>query len=141
MPTSLGVEECKPGHVQVVIEKKCCWGCRSCNDFAIIATYNITARCHDCHPTHWPNENFTKCLPIEPTFPHMHDIMFKLSGTAAGLGLILVILACVGLHRYSEHSLIKASRRQLCWINLIGLDFSVLLFSVVMISDLLSVST
>ena len=121
MPTSLCVEECKPGHIQVPIEKKCCWGCQRCNDFAIVITDNITARCHDCHPTHWPNENFTKCLPIEPAFPYMHDIVFKLSGTAAGLGLILVILTCVGLHRYSEHSLIRASSRQLCWINLIGL--------------------
>ena len=121
VPTSLCVEKCKPGHIQVPIEKKCCWGCRRCNDFATVVTYNITARCQDCHPTHWPNENFTKCLPIEPTFPHMHDILFILSGSAAGLGLVLVILTWVGLHYYSENPLIKASSRPLCMINLVGL--------------------
>ena len=121
VPTSLCVEECEPGHIQVPLERKCCWGCQRCNDFAIVVTDNITARCYDCHPTRWPNENFKKCLPIEPTFPHMHDIVFVLSGTAAGFGLVLVILTWVGIYYYSEHPLIKASSRQLCRVNLIGL--------------------
>ena len=121
VPTSLCIEECKPGHIQVPLEKKCCWGCQRCNNFAIAVTNNTTAVCQDCHPTHWPNENFTKCLPIEPTFPHMHGIVFILLGTAAGLGFFLVILTWIGLSYYSEHSLIKASSRQLCRVNLIGL--------------------
>ena len=121
VPTSLCVEECKPGYIQVPLEKKCCTGCRRCNDFAIVVTDNITTKCHDCHSTHWPNENFTECLPIEPTFLHMHDIVFSLSGTAAGFGLVLVILTLIGLHYYSEHPLIKASSSQLCRINLFGL--------------------
>ena len=124
VPVSLCVEECKPGYVQVPLEKKCCWGCQRCNDFAIVVTDNSSAFCQDCQPTHWPNKNYTKCLPIEPTFPHMHDIVFVLSGTATGFGFFLIILTLMGLCHYSEHPLIKASSRQLCRINLLGLTLS-----------------
>ena len=124
IPTSLCVKECERGYIQVPLKKKCCFGCRRCNDFAIVVTDNFTVKCHDCLSTHWPNDNFTKCIPIEPSFPHMHDIVSILSGTAAGFALILIILAGVGLHFYSEHSLIKASSRQLCRVNLIGLALS-----------------
>ena len=79
VPTSLCIEEYKPGNIQVPLEKRCYWECQRCNDFAIVVTDDITARCRECHPTHWPNENFTECLEIELTFPHMHDIVFILS--------------------------------------------------------------
>ncbi|XP_072046387.1 metabotropic glutamate receptor 8-like [Amphiura filiformis] len=124
VPISLCNEECKPGYIEVPLEKKCCWGCQKCNDYAIVANENNAPVCQDCPVTEWPNDDFKACVPIQPSFISYSNPVFILSIAGAGLGLILTALAAAGLCYYSEHSLIKASSIELCCINLIGLGFS-----------------
>ncbi|XP_072023184.1 metabotropic glutamate receptor-like [Amphiura filiformis] len=133
VPTSLCIEECHPGYIEVPLERKCCWGCQKCNDYAIVVKANDSAQCLDCPLTEWPDRNFTTCVPITPSFLDYSDAIFVLSILGAGFGLVLTILAACGLCYYSEHSLIKASSKELCSINLTGLA----LICVVVILNLL----
>ncbi|XP_072018310.1 metabotropic glutamate receptor 8-like [Amphiura filiformis] len=123
VPISLCIETCQPGYIEVPLKKKCCWGCQKCNDYAIVVNKNNASVCKDCPVKEWPNGDFKACVPIHPSFLGYHDLVFILSVAVAGLGVVLTVLAAVGLCYYSEHSLIKASGRELCGINLIGLGF------------------
>ncbi|XP_072046385.1 metabotropic glutamate receptor 5-like [Amphiura filiformis] len=57
VPISLCLEECKPGYIEVPLEKKCCWGCQKCIDYAIVANDNNASVCQDCSVTEWPNDD------------------------------------------------------------------------------------
>ncbi|XP_072046386.1 metabotropic glutamate receptor-like [Amphiura filiformis] len=123
VPISLCIEICQAGYIEVPLEKKCCWGCQKCNDYAIVANENNASVCQDCSVTEWPNDDFKTCVPIHPSYLGYRNPVFILSIAGAVLGLILTASAGIGLCYYSEHSLIKASGRELCSINLFGLGF------------------
>ena len=124
VPISLCVEDCKAGYIKVPLEMKCCWGCQRCNDYAIVTKEENGSKCQDCPRTHWPNFNFTLCEPIAPSYIGYSDIVFVLSACGAGIGLFLTISAAFGLYYNYNHALIKASSREICFINLIGLACS-----------------
>ena len=127
IPRSLCIEDCKPGYIRVPLKKKCCLACQRCPEHAIVDTNNSTAstaKCLECPITHWPNENFTECSEIKPAYIEYQSMVFVLSTAGAGIGLLLAGIAAIGLCHYSEHSLIKASSRELSCINIIGLAFS-----------------
>ena len=123
VPVSLCVEECMPGCIEVPLKEKCCMGCQRCNDYAIVVNTNNVTECQDCPVTHWPDANFTECLPIKPSFLEYRDAVFVLSIGGSAFGIILSILAAYGLFVHAEHPLIKASCPSLCYINLVGLTF------------------
>ncbi len=122
VPVSLCVEECMSGYIKVPLKEKCCMGCQPYNDYAIVVNFNNVTECQDCEITHWPNANFTECLPIPPSFLE-YDAVFVLSVAGSVLGIILTILAACGHFVHTEHPLIKASCPSLCYINLVGLTF------------------
>ena len=126
VPTSLCTEECEPGYILVPLEKKCCWGCQRCNDYAFVENNINGTSCHDCPMTHWPDENFTTCLPITPAFLDYDDITSLLTVVGVGFGLFLILLTAVGLRMYAEEPLMKASSLKLCHINLIGMGYACL---------------
>ncbi len=123
VPISLCVEKCMPGYIQVPLEKKCCWVCQRCNDYAVVMKTDNDTKCKDCPNTHWPNANFTECLPIKPSYLEYRDVVFILSVAGSVLGIILTILAVCGFFVHADHPLIKASSPSLCFINLAGLIF------------------
>ncbi len=124
IPTSLCIDNCLPGYVEVPLEKKCCWGCQKCNDYAIVVNENNASRCQDCAITHWPDAKFTTCLPIKESFLGYRDPVVILTVAGACLGYALIVVAAIGFWYYSDHRLIKASGRELSPINLFGLGFS-----------------
>ncbi len=123
VPISLCYEDCLPGYVQVPLKKKCCWGCQQCNDYAVVTTIDNTTTCQNCPVTYWPNANFTQCLPIKHCFVDYRDIVYILSIAGSSFGLLLTALATYGLCVFADHSLVKASGIELCYINLVGLAF------------------
>ncbi|XP_072045659.1 metabotropic glutamate receptor 8-like [Amphiura filiformis] len=123
VPISLCIEKCQPGYIQDPLEKICCSGCQKCPEYAIVVNENNASVCQDCPVTDWPDDDFKACVPIQPSFLGYRNPVFILSIAGVFLGLIFTALAAAGLCYYSEHSLIKASSRELCAINLIGLGF------------------
>ena len=124
VPISICMEKCKPGHISVPLQKQCCMGCQACPPFAIVinSTNGSTSSfCHKCPLTQWPDAKYTTCLPINPAFISYKSFEFILIAVFAGLGLLLIAFTAIGLWYNSQHVLIKASSRELCYIHIIGM--------------------
>ncbi|XP_072046435.1 metabotropic glutamate receptor 3-like [Amphiura filiformis] len=121
VPFSLCVDQCNIGQIPVPLEKKCCWGCRQCAQFAIVVN---GSECQDCPITHWPNANFTICLPIQPVYLRFDHPVFLLTVVFFGIGLILTCVCGLGMYYHRQHPLIKASSIELSGVNIIGLSMS-----------------
>ena len=138
VPRSLCIEDCKPGYISIPLKKKCCLGCQQCPQYAIVIRLNESstaapATCHECPVTHWPDDTFTRCVRIEPSYVSYNSLVFLISSAGAGIGLVLTGISAIGLCYYSEHGLIKASSRELSAINIAGLAFSCLVVLLIML--------
>ncbi len=118
-PVSQCKEVCKSGHIVVPLRQKCCLGCVKCSDFAIVSE-NRTA-CIECSLSEWPNGNSSSCEKIQPTTLDTSNVIILIISLFAGLGLMLTIVAAIGIWYYREHPLIKATSRELSSINIMGL--------------------
>ena len=123
LPRSICIDQCKPGYITIPLEKKCCLGCQQCPEYTIVVNQNETsaAMCLECPVTHWPDVTFTKCAEIIPSYIDYDSLVYILSSAGAGIGLIVTGISAIGLCYYSQHSLIKASSRELSCINIVGL--------------------
>ncbi len=120
-PVSLCFERCGINEVPIPLKKKCCWGCHKCPDHAKVVN---RSRCEGCSLFEWPNENYTECLPINPDYVSITNPVMLAIIAVSSLGIVLCILAMVGLWIYRQHKLIKASSRELSCVNLTGLTMA-----------------
>ncbi len=118
VPISLCFERCGPNEIPIPIKKKCCWGCHTCQDHAKVVNRN---RCEECSLFEWPNENYTQCLPINSDYVSITNPVMLAIIAVSSLGIVLCIMAMVGLWIYRQHKLIKASSLELSCVNLTGL--------------------
>ena len=116
-------EKCSPGYIPVPLERKCCWGCRKCPDNAVVINNTL---CSECPELEWPDETFSTCLLLTPReLSYCHPTIILIISFAS-VGLVLTILAVVGLIRYINHPLMKASSRELSALNLLGVFLALL---------------
>ncbi|XP_038046932.1 metabotropic glutamate receptor 1-like [Patiria miniata] len=121
-PASLCREICTSGHIEVPLEEKCCFGCQQCPNNAIVQN-NL---CEQCPVDEWPDASFQVCRPIVPTPPSWSEPTVVSILILSGLGLVLSLLAALGLFHYRHHVLIKAASRELSSINILGLTLAFL---------------
>ena len=125
VPTSLCYEECRSGYISVPLEMPCCFGCQSCLDYEIVSLNNDNMSiCVECPVTEWPDNNFTTCIPIYPSYVSNRNIVSVIIILMAIIGLIFAGFTMIGLCYYSKHPLVKASSRELSSINIVGLAYS-----------------
>ncbi|XP_070539919.1 metabotropic glutamate receptor 3-like [Ptychodera flava] len=122
VPRSVCSDPCLPGHIMILHGDGCCWECFQCRDNEIPILNNT--RCHACNPLSWPNENFTACDPIPPTFINWQDPIAVTVLSATVFGLTASIVTLCGYIQHRNKPLIKASSRELSFIMLFGVTFS-----------------
>ena len=118
-PSSVCRDVCRPGYITVPLRQKCCLGCMKCEDFSIVL--NSSTACSACPDTHWPNGEFTHCVPIKPTFLDLTEVMILVILVFSVFGLFLGLFAAAGMWHYRGHPLIKATSRELSAVNITGL--------------------
>ncbi|XP_072047031.1 metabotropic glutamate receptor 2-like [Amphiura filiformis] len=121
IPESLCFELCGPNEISIPLKKKCCWGCQSCADHAIVVN---ASSCEECSLFEWPNGNFTECLPIYPDYVSIRNPIILAIVGISSVGILLCFLVIVGIWVYRHHQLIKATSRELSCVNLIGLTMA-----------------
>ncbi len=122
VPFSLCVDECHKGEIAIPLEKKCCWGCRQCDEFAIVVN---GSKCQECAITYWPDDiNRAVCLPIEPVYLTIDNPVYLLTLIFFTIGLLATCACGFGLYYYRQHPLIKATSLELSGVNIVGLSLS-----------------
>ncbi|XP_077992167.1 metabotropic glutamate receptor 3-like [Glandiceps talaboti] len=122
VPKSVCSEPCPSGHIIIPHGDACCWDCFQCRENEI-PVLNAT-KCETCPLLYWPNNDFTQCEPIPPTFIKWNHPVAGTLLTITFIGLVLSILTMVGYVTHRDKPLIKASSRELSFIMLVGVTFS-----------------
>ncbi|XP_071805083.1 metabotropic glutamate receptor 4-like [Asterias amurensis] len=121
IPQSVCRDVCPVGYVEEIDStKRCCWKCRACRVDDIV----VGTECVSCEQNEWPNSNYTVCDKLHAKTvtwdePAVISLIFLSS-----LGLLLCVLATIGMIKHRRHPLIKASSRELSCVNLLGLFLS-----------------
>ncbi|XP_022091855.1 metabotropic glutamate receptor 4-like [Acanthaster planci] len=118
IPESICREKCGPGYIPVPLSEACCWGCHRCRVDAIVVN---GTQCEKCPKRFWPDANYTRCehypeIPVSTNEPVILVVILL-----SGAGIILTILAVIGMLAHWRHPRIKASSRELSYVNLAGL--------------------
>ena len=119
VPESICSSTCRPGEFFIKGELSCCWECRPCRDTEVVA--NNSSTCRICDNLTWPDQtNFTKCLPIAPSYLRWTETygVGLISLTGSGLVITLAIILLVIKHR--QRRAIKGSSLEMLTIILIG---------------------
>lgn len=118
VPRSVCSEPCGQGERAIVSpDDLCCWTCSRCNMHDILVDNN----CRSCIDKEngvyaWPDETFTKCVPIDPDKKTWANAIIA----ASSLG-IFVTVVIMGMYTYNYHNaLVKASSRELSYIMFVG---------------------
>lgn len=120
VPKSVCYEECKPGHIVVPLEQKCCWGCQRCQANSIV---NVS-KCVECDSGYWPSHDFTTCKRIVPTdLDWAHPVVLVVVVISV-LGVLLCSVTVTGMGWYGDKPIIKACSRELSAINILGIAMS-----------------
>ncbi|XP_077992078.1 metabotropic glutamate receptor 3-like [Glandiceps talaboti] len=122
VPESVCSDPCSVGHIMIPHGDTCCWDCFQCRDNEIPIMNN--SKCEACHPLFWPDENFTACEPIPPTYIQWNDPIAVTVLAVSFVGLAGSIITLAGYIQYRDKPLIKASSRELSFIMLFGVTFS-----------------
>ncbi|XP_006825734.1 metabotropic glutamate receptor 3-like [Saccoglossus kowalevskii] len=121
-PRSVCSEPCAPGHIFIPHGDACCWDCFQCRNNEITILNNTV--CHPCDSLRWPNDNFTKCDAIPPTYIKWENATAVTLLVVATVGLAASFITLLGYVRHRNKPLIKASSRELSFIMLVGVTFS-----------------
>ena len=122
VPISLCVDTCGRNEIAVPLKKKCCWGCQRCPRHAIV----VKGTCKECPTFEWPSNNFTQCIPIYPDYVDVPNPIVLADVVVSSFGILLCVLAFLGISIYRHHRLIKATSIELSCVNLTGLTMACL---------------
>ncbi|XP_038071125.1 metabotropic glutamate receptor 4-like [Patiria miniata] len=117
-PRSVCREECRPGYKVIPLEEKCCYGCQRCQDNAVVVD---DSRCVECGMFQWPSEDFTVCQNIIPSFIDWQNAVMIVVLVLSSMGVALTLLTGSGMLYYRRHALIKATGRELSFVNMGGI--------------------
>ncbi len=120
VPQSICSEPCRGGEYSVAIpdQATCCWTCRICEGNRQVSS---GTQCFECEQGYKPNSDKTACEKISPTYlkwTHPWSIIIILLTCLGAVATSLVIVIFV---LYHDHSIVKASSRELSAVLLIGL--------------------
>ena len=122
LPQSRCQQPCNPGEIVVPVEQQCCYGCQNCTDRNYIVENDTL--CKECSEGSWPDSNYNKCVPIEPSnIDWSHSIAIVIV-IASLLGFLLSGAVVVVMVIYRDKRIIKASSRELSTINFLGIILS-----------------
>nr|KAI8733635.1 metabotropic glutamate receptor 4-like [Biomphalaria glabrata] len=121
IPESVCSRPCVAGEYKIQKELACCWECRRCRDNERIVNKNTS--CEECPEFTWPDPllDFTTCTEIRLTYYSTSDTLSILLITLATLTSVLTIFIAVFYHKFRELQVIKASSRELSFIQLLAI--------------------
>ncbi|XP_038071228.1 metabotropic glutamate receptor 3-like [Patiria miniata] len=122
IPTSTCKDVCLPGQRLVPLEEKCCFGCFPCEPYAIVV--NNGTECKECEETEWPDKLRLSCLQIIPAFTDWTDPLHLSITILSCMGLAVSMMIAAGLVIYRNHSVIKATSRELSCVNVLGFNLA-----------------
>ena len=120
VPRSVCSEPCDVGErINIDADYQCCWTCSPCHNNEIVVNNNT--ECRSCIDKDkmifaWPNEDSSKCMPLEPDENTWATAIIVLSV----LGLVVTVVIIVLYTFNCQNALIKASSRDLSYIMFIG---------------------
>ena len=126
-PKSLCSEPCGIGEEMDLLQRRCCWTCKPCEDNE--KTYFLSAQkrtvCTKCSNGTWPDpQTRTKCNPIIPEYLRWHQPWGIVLAGLAAVGLMCCIVIVIIFATNNSKPLVKASSRELSYFMLISLMLS-----------------
>ncbi|XP_033635036.1 metabotropic glutamate receptor 2-like [Asterias rubens] len=120
-PTSYCSQPCEKGYLTTRIgDHKCCWKCTPCPERSVVND----SRCVACEDTETPDEARLVCLQVVPSYILWNEPVTILLSLMTSLGILTTCLVLADYIRHNQHSLIKASSRELSYIMLSGVLLS-----------------
>ncbi|XP_028400071.1 metabotropic glutamate receptor 1-like [Dendronephthya gigantea] len=121
-------EPCKKNEIrQRNHEKPCCWKCVECQAGSIARNETI---CHPCGQGYLANQKKAECVKIQDLFYSLDERISNLLVVPplvlSALGLLGILFTLSIFIRFHSNPLIKASGRELCYLVLTGLLFSLI---------------
>ena len=118
-PPSFCTKACRRGEIRANVDsQQCCWSCRTCELFHISVNETL---CIPCSDREIPNENFTRCLPIDEEYLSMSNLIAWPALILSSIGLLMAIYTITIFIRYARTPVIKAASRELSYFLLSGI--------------------
>ncbi|XP_033633354.1 metabotropic glutamate receptor 4-like [Asterias rubens] len=118
IPESVCKETCRAGYIPFHLSEACCWGCHRCSQDAIVAN---GTQCEKCPKGMWPDRNYTSCEPYPEIPLSTNEPVILVVLLLSGLGIVLTVVTVAGMCAHWNHPRIKASSRELSYVNIVGL--------------------
>nr|CAH8831150.1 unnamed protein product [Trichobilharzia regenti] len=117
-PISQCSEECGFGEIRRLDKKQqCCWSCETCGvDQRVV---NLT-HCETCPFQHWPSKDKKTCELLELHYIDISTWFAIVPITFSSLGILITAGIIVTWLLYSETPLIRATGRELAYVQLAG---------------------
>lgn len=131
-PESVCSKPCQVGEYRIQRELTCCWDCRKCRDNEIIVSNGTL--CRSCPVFHWPDPltNFTHCVPIQPDYMKWDSAEAVLVASLATTFVCITLGVFVFYVRHRQAQVIKASSRELSFVQLVSIIFGYLTIFVIL---------
>ena len=120
-PSSYCSQPCDKGYITTRIgDHKCCWKCTPCAQRSVVNE----SYCVACNDKEIPDEARLNCVRVEPMYVLWYDPTSILLIILTSLGIITTCFVLADYIRHNQHSLIKASSRELSYLMLVGVLLS-----------------
>ena len=119
VPESVCSQPCGQKEYEITSQDGCCWNCHSCRKTEIVLKH--ISKCQACPETTWPDdETASVCVPIDPSYLDVDDLIWQALAIAASTSALLAISAiCIFiLHRHGR--VVKATNFPLSMVMLCG---------------------
>ncbi|XP_075461315.1 vomeronasal type-2 receptor 26-like [Ascaphus truei] len=126
VPLSVCSNSCPPGYRKAIRPGKplCCFDCILCDEGEISNQTDMTD-CLKCLDHYWPNEQKNKCIKKSTEFlSYQEPLGAALGVTAVTIAVVPAIILLIFI-MYRNTPIVKANNRELSYVLLIALLFSV----------------
>ncbi|XP_046852108.1 metabotropic glutamate receptor 4-like isoform X1 [Xenia sp. Carnegie-2017] len=126
-PLSTCRPKCARNQIITLREGKCCHRCDTCGTNDIV----VNNTCKTCAETHVPDVNMSVCKKLPLHFVNINTPFAVVIVFFSSVGLLFDAIVLGIFLKKTNHKLIKASGREMCYFMLVGIAF---IFTVPMIS-------
>ncbi|XP_075461316.1 extracellular calcium-sensing receptor-like isoform X1 [Ascaphus truei] len=126
VPLSVCSNSCPPGYRKAIRPGKplCCFDCILCDEGEISNQTDMTD-CLKCLDEYWPNEQKNKCIKKSTEFLSYQEPLGAALGVAAVTIAVVPAIILLIFIMYRNTPIVKANNRELSYVLLIALLFSV----------------